>query len=284
MIKYINRLEEKMKGILYIVATPIGNLEDITLRALKILKEVDAIAAEDTRQTLKLLNHFEISKPLISYHRHNEDVKSNILIEKLNNGENIALVSDAGTPGICDPGEEVIKKAIEEKINVVPIPGACAMINALIASGIDTKEFNFLGFLPLNKKLRKEKLREIENSNKTIILYEAPHKMKNTLEDLRKILEDRKVVLARELTKIHEEFLRENISTLLEKIDDLKGEMILIIEGKKEKEILNNKLNELTLEEHYKYYEEQGLEKKEIIKRIAKDRNVNKNEIYMKFI
>ena len=273
-----------MKGILYIVATPIGNLEDITLRALKILKEVDAIAAEDTRQTLKLLNHFEISKPLISYHRHNEDVKSNILIEKLNNGENIALVSDAGTPGICDPGEEVIKKAIEEKINVVPIPGACAMINALIASGIDTKEFNFLGFLPLNKKLRKEKLREIENSNKTIILYEAPHKMKNTLEDLRKILEDRKVVLARELTKIHEEFLRENISTLLEKIDDLKGEMILIIEGKKEKEILNNKLNELTLEEHYKYYEEQGLEKKEIIKRIAKDRNVNKNEIYMKFI
>ena len=284
MIKYINRLEEKMKGILYIVATPIGNLEDITLRALKILKEVDAIAAEDTRRTLKLLNHFEISKPLISYHRHNEDVKSNILIEKLNNGENIALVSDAGTPGICDPGEEVIKKAIEEKINVVPIPGACAMINALIASGIDTKEFNFLGFLPLNKKLRKEKLREIENSNKTIILYEAPHKMKNTLEDLRKILEDRKVVLARELTKIHEEFLRENISTLLEKIDDLKGEMILIIEGKKEKEILNNKLNELTLEEHYKYYEEQGLEKKEIIKRIAKDRNVNKNEIYMKFI
>ncbi len=273
-----------MKGILFIVATPIGNLEDITLRALKILKEVDAIAAEDTRQTLKLLNHFEISKPLISYHRHNEDVKSNILIEKLNNGENIALVSDAGTPGICDPGEEVIEKAIEEKINVVPIPGACAMINALIASGIDTKEFNFLGFLPLNKKLRKEKLREIENSNKTIILYEAPHKMKNTLEDLRKILENRKVVLARELTKIHEEFLRENISTLLEKIDDLKGEMILIIEGKKEKEILNNKLNELTLEKHYKYYEEQGLEKKEIIKRIAKDRNVNKNEIYMKFI
>ena len=141
-----------MKGTLYIVATPIGNLEDITLRALNILKEVDVIAAEDTRQTLKLLNHFEISKPLISYHRHNEDVKSSILIEKLNNGENIALVSDAGTPGICDPGEEVIKKAIEENINVVPIPGACAMINALIASGIDTNEFCFLGFLPLNKK------------------------------------------------------------------------------------------------------------------------------------
>ena len=273
-----------MKGTLYIVATPIGNLEDITLRALKILKDVDIIAAEDTRQTLKLLNHFEISKPLISYHRHNEEVKSNLLIEKLTHGENIALVSDAGTPGICDPGEEVIKKAIEENINVVPIPGACAMINALIASGIDTKEFYFLGFLPLNKKLRKEKLKEIENSNKTIILYEAPHKMKNTLEDLESIVGDRKVVLARELTKIHEEFLRENIPALLEKMDNLKGEMILIIEGRHEKLENEHELSTLTLEEHYQYYQKQGFEKKEIIKKIAKDRNVNKNEIYMKFI
>ena len=273
-----------MNGTLYIVATPIGNLEDITLRALRILKEVDLIAAEDTRQTLKLLNHFEISKPLISYHRHNEDVKSDILIEKLINGENIALVSDAGTPGICDPGEQVIKMAIEKGINVIPIPGACAMINALIASGIDTKEFCFLGFLPLNKKLRKEKLEEIEKSEKTIIIYEAPHKMKNTLEDLNKILGDRKVVLARELTKIHEEFLRENIKELLEKIDNIKGEMILIIEGTKSKNNIENELAELTIEEHYKYYENQGLDKKEIIKRIAKDRNVNKNEIYMKFI
>ena len=180
-----------MNGKLYIVATPIGNLEDITLRALRILKEVDLIAAEDTRQTLKLLNHFEIAKPLISYHRHNEEIKSDILIEKLKNGENIALVSDAGTPGICDPGEEVIKKAIEENIEVIPIPGPCAMINALIASGISTKEFNFLGFLPLNKKLRKEKLEEIKKSEKTIIIYEAPHKMKSTLEDLKDILEDR---------------------------------------------------------------------------------------------
>ena len=222
-----------MNGILYIVATPIGNLDDITLRALKILKEVDLIAAEDTRQTLKLLNHFEISKPLISYHRHNEDVKSNILIEKLKNGENIALVSDAGTPGICDPGEEVIKKAIEEGITVIPIPGACAMINALIASGLPTKEFNFLGFLPLNKKLRKEKLKEIENSEKTIIIYEAPHKMKTTLLDLKNILKNRKIVLARELTKIHEEFIRKDIEELLQEIDGLKGEMILIIEGNK---------------------------------------------------
>ena len=273
-----------MNGKLYIVATPIGNLEDITIRALKILKEVDLIAAEDTRQTLKLLNHFEISKPLISYHRHNEDVKSNILIEKLENGENIALVSDAGTPGICDPGEEVIRKAIEEGITVIPIPGACAMINALIVSGLPTKEFNFLGFLPLNKKLRKEKLKEIENSEKTIIIYEAPHKMKTTLLDLKNILKNRKIVLARELTKIHEEFIRKDIEELLQEIDGLKGEMILIIEGNKVEDKEENVLNILSLEEHYKYYEKQGLDKKEIIKKIAKDRNVNKNEIYMKFI
>ena len=273
-----------MNGKLYIVATPIGNLEDITLRALKILKEVDIIAAEDTRQTLKLLNHFVISKPLISYHRHNEEIKSNILIEKLKKGENIALVSDAGTPGICDPGEEVIKKAIEEKIDVIPIPGACAMINALIASGVDTKEFCFLGFLPLNKKLRKEKIEEIKNSEKTIIIYEAPHKMKNTLEDLKEILKNRKIVLARELTKIHEEFIRKNIEELLEDVNNLKGEMILIIEGAEQEKSVENELNSLSLEDHYKYYEKQGFNKKEIIKKIAKDRNVNKNDIYMKFI
>ena len=273
-----------MKGKLYIVATPIGNLEDITLRALNILKNIDLIAAEDTRQTLKLLNHYEISKPLISYHRHNEDVKSEILIEKLNEGQDIALVSDAGTPGICDPGEVVIKKAIEEGITVVPIPGACAMINALIASGISTSEFIFLGFLPLNKKNRKQKLEEIKNSKKTIILYEAPHKMKNTLEDLKDIIGDRRITLARELTKIHEEFIRDNINNILDKIDSLKGEMILIIEGKNIEYNSQNELNELTLEEHYECYKKQGFDKKEIIKKIAKDRNVNKNEIYMKFI
>ena len=271
-----------MKGKLYIVATPIGNLDDITLRALKILKEVDIIAAEDTRQTLKLLNHYEISKPLISYHRHNEDVRSDILLEKLNNGQDIALVSDAGTPGICDPGEEVIKKAIKDGITVVPIPGPCAMINALIASGIDSKEFCFFGFLPLNKKLRREKLEQIKNIDKTIILYEAPHKMKNTLKDLSEILDNRQIVLARELTKIHEEFIRVDINELINQIDNLKGEMILIIEGNKCK-IKENELEDLSLEEHYLYYEKQGFDKKEIIKRIAKDRNVNKNEIYMQF-
>lgn len=273
-----------MIGKLYIVATPIGNLEDITLRALRVLKEVDLIAAEDTRQTLKLLNHYEINKPLISYHHHNEETKSEILIEKLRNGENIALVSDAGTPGICDPGEEVIKKAIEDNIEVIPIPGACAMINALIVSGISTKEFEFLGFLPLNKKLRRQKLKEIENSSKTIIIYEAPHKMKTTLGDLKEILKDRKIVLARELTKIHEEFIRKSIDELLSEIDTIKGEMILIIEGNKIDTEECKNFDEISLEDHYKLYEEKGLNKKEIIKQIAKDRNVNKNEIYMYFL
>ncbi len=272
-----------MSGKLYLVATPIGNLEDITLRALKILKEVDLIAAEDTRNTLKLLNHFEINKPLISYHRHNEDIKSDVLINKLKTGENIALVSDAGTPGISDPGEVIVEQAIKNNIEIIPIPGACAAINALICSGLNTKEFVFLGFLPINKKLRKEKLNEIKNEVKTSIIYEAPHKLKNTLEDLKDILGNRKVVLARELTKIHEEFIRGNIEQIIEKSDDLRGEIIIIIEGaeRHEEELF---LNNLSLDEHYKYYENMGLDKKEIIKRISKDRNVSKNDIYMNFI
>ena len=273
-------------GELYVVATPIGNLEDITLRAIKILKEVDVIIAEDTRHTLKLLNHLNISKPLISYHRHNEEQRKEMIIDKLKNGENIAIVSDAGTPGICDPGEVLIYECIKENIKVVPIPGACAMINALIASGISTKEFTFLGFLPLNKKLRKEKLEYIKNETKTVIIYEAPHKLKSTLEDLKEILEKRKVVIARELTKIHEEFIRGTIDEILEKADSLKGEIVLIIEGNKESNHHDNKNKfiEMSLDEHYEYYEKQGLSKKEIIKKIAKDRELAKNEVYQHFI
>ncbi len=272
------------KGILYLVATPIGNLEDITLRAIKVLKEVDLIAAEDTRQTLKLLNHLEISKPLISYHRHNEEVRKEILIEKLLNGQNVAVVTDAGTPAISDPGEEIVKKAIENEIKIVPIPGACALINALIASGLDTKEFSFYAFLPLNKKLRKNKLEEIKKDGKTVILYEAPHKLMSTLDDILKNLGDRYIVLAKELTKIHESFLRGNVSEILVNLEKNppKGEYIILIKG--EKIVEENELNKLSLEEHYEFYKNQGLEKKEIIKKIAKDRNVSKNEIYQKFI
>lgn len=269
-------------GKLYVIATPIGNLDDITIRAINILRNVDLIAAEDTRHTLKLLNHLEISKPLISYHRHNEQVKTQLLIDKLNDGKDIALVSDAGTPGICDPGQEIICKCIEGNIQVIPIPGACAMINALICSGIDTNEFTFLGFLPLNKKNRKEKLDEIKNLHKTVILYEAPHKLKSTLLDLRDILVNRKVVLARELTKIHEEFLRGTVEELLNKINNIKGEIVIIIEKSQHK--TKNIYENLPLEEHYKLYEKQGLDKKEIIKKIAKDKKVSKNEIYQHFL
>ena len=275
-----------MAGKLYLVATPIGNLEDITLRALKVLKEVDLIAAEDTRHTLGLLNHFEISKPLISYYKETEKIKSPILIEKLFNGTNIALVSDAGTPGISDPGEEIVKEAIKAQIEVVPIPGACAFVNALIASGMNTKEFSFVGFLSSNKKEKKDKLEELKYETKTLIFYEAPHKLKNTLEMMLEVFRDRNIVLARELTKLHEEFIRGKISTVLEQIVDIKGEFVILVEGnsisKQQKQILD--LNSLSLEEHYKYYEKDGLDKKDIIKKIAKDRNVSKNEIYQYFL
>ena len=274
------------KGILYVLATPIGNLEDITYRAINILKSVDIIAAEDTRHTLKLLNYYEISKHLISYHRHNEEIKSGELIKELKEGKDIALVSDAGTPGICDPGEVVIRKCIEEEIKVVPVPGACAFVNALISSGLNTDTFLFLGFLPLNKKNRKQKLEQIKESTQTTIIYEAPHKLQSTLKDLEEFVSDRNVVLARELTKIHEEFIRGNIKEIIEKSKDVKGEMIILIEGKPEitLEEKQQEFKNMSLEEHFSFYEKQGFDKKDIIKKIAKDRGVPKNEIYMHFM
>ncbi len=274
------------KGTLYLVATPIGNLEDITLRALKILREVDIIAAEDTRHTLKLLNHFEISKTLISYYKQIEKSKSDVLIPKLLEGKNIAIVSDAGTPGISDPGEEIVKQAIENGITVVPIPGACAFVNALIASGFNTREFSFIGFLSAQKKERKDKLEELKYETRTLIFYEAPHKLLSTLSTICEVFGDREVVLARELTKIHEEFIRGKISDVLNQMDEPKGEFVILVEGnnisKKDKELKN--LSELNIEEHYNYYEKQGLEKKEIIKKVAKDRNLSKNEVYQIFL
>ncbi len=274
-------------GKLYLVATPIGNLDDITYRAVKILNEVDVIAAEDTRHSLKLLNHLNISKPLISYHRHNEENKSELLINKLLKGENIALITDAGTPAISDPGEEVVKEAIKNNIDVIPIPGACALINALIASGMDTKEFVFYGFLPLNKKLRKNKFEEIKKENKTIILYEAPHKINQTLKDLLEEIGNINIVIARELTKIHEEFIRGKIKDIIDNYEEIKGEIIVIIEKNNtnnSNEELKQILLNMNLEDHYEYYKKQNLDKKEIIKKIAKDKNVSKNEIYMKLI
>ena len=272
-----------MNGRLYLVATPIGNLEDITLRALKVLEKVDVIAAEDTRHTLKLLNFYAITKPLISYHRHNEEVKSDVLIDKLKNGENIALVTDAGTPGISDPGEEIVKKAIENNIEIIPIPGACALINALICSGFNTKEFIFYGFLPINKKLRTKKLNEISKQNKTIILYEAPHKLLKTLNDILENIGDINCILAKEITKIHEEYIRGKISELISRKEEIKGEYVILLDLN-DNELEDCSKKEMPLEEQYEYYEKKGLEKKEIIKQIAKDRNTNKNEIYQKFL
>ena len=274
-----------MKGKIYLVATPIGNLEDITLRAIRILNEVDLIAAEDTRHTLGLLNHLEIKKPLVSYYKEIERQKSDYLIKEVLEGKNIAIVSDAGTPGISDPGEEIVKKAIEEGVEIIPIPGACAFVNALIASGFDTKEFSFIGFLPVNKKEKKDKLEVIKNETRTLIFYEAPHKMKATLETFKEVLGNRKIVLAREITKIHEEFIRSTIEEVLEK-EEYKGEFVILLEGSKEskQDIELKSLNELTLEEHYEKYKKDGFDKKEIIKKIAKDRNVSKNEIYQYFL
>lgn len=269
-------------GKLYLVATPIGNLQDITLRAINVLNEVDLICAEDTRQTLKLLNHLNIKKPLLSYHRHNEELRSKELIEKLENGNNIAIVTDAGTPAISDPGEGIVKESIKNNIEVIPIPGACAAINALIVSGLDTKEFSFYGFLPLNKKLRKEKFEKIKQDEKTTIIYEAPHRIKDTLKEIINNLDDREICICKELTKIHEKQYRGKASTLIDEIGEPKGEYIIIIEKYKIQN--DNELNNLTLDQQYKYYENMGFEKKEIIKKIAKDRNVNKNEIYKHFI
>ncbi len=271
-------------GKLYIVATPIGNLDDITLRAINVLKSVDIVVAEDTRHSLKLLNHLQISKPLMSYYRHKEEVKYEKILEKIKEGKNIAIISDAGTPIISDPGEVIVKAAIKENIEVIPIPGACAAITALMAGGVNTKKFVFYGFISINKKLRKKELEEIKKENKTIILYEAPHKIKNTLEDLKEYIPERKIIICRELTKIHEEFIRGTAEEVAKKITEPKGEYIILIDSNPEEVEEENELNKLTLEQHYKYYENQGLEKKEIIKKIAKDRNVNKNEIYMHFI
>lgn len=275
-----------MAGKLYLVATPIGNLEDITLRAIRVLKEADIIAAEDTRHTLQLLNHLQITKPLISYYKQTEKEKADYLLDKIEEGKKIALVSDAGTPGISDPGETIVKRAIERNITIIPIPGACAFITALIASGLSTSEFCFLGFLSVNITEKRKKLEENKEETKTLIFYEAPHKLKKTLEMMKEVLGNRKIVLARELTKIHEEYKNGTISEILEQMEEPKGEYVILVEGAKQnkEEMEKEKRNQLSLEEHYRYYEKQKMEKKEIIKLVAKERGVPKNEIYQYFL
>lgn len=272
-------------GKLYLVPTPIGNLKDITLRALEVLENVDLVAAEDTRQSLKLLNHFNIKKTLISYHKHNEQGKSMDLIEKIKDGKSIALISDAGTPGISDPGSIIVSKCIEENIDFEVLPGATAITTALVYSGLDTSKFIFRGFLPRENKDKRIIMEELKDRKETLVFYESPHRIRETLEFLRSNLGNRRISICRELTKLHEQILRVSLDESIEYYSekDIKGEFVLIVEGKREEEILEEeraKWEALSIEDHIKNYISEGLSKKEAIKKVAKDRKLSKSEIY----
>ena len=274
-----------MAGILYLCATPIGNLKDISFRVLEILKSVDVVAAEDTRNSIKLFNHFEINTPLTSYHEYNKVEKAVKLIEMLKNGQNIALITDAGTPGISDPGEVLVRMCHEEGITVTSLPGPVACIDALILSGFSTRRFVFEGFLPREKKERAEILAEIGKETRTVILYEAPHHLKGTLEDLRALGDERNIALCRELTKKYEEISRKTIAEAIEyyKDNEPRGEYVLVIEGLDKaalKEEEQKKWEEMTIEEHMAIYEQKGIDSKEAMKMVAKDRGVSKRDIY----
>lgn len=274
-----------MAGMLYICATPIGNLEDITLRTLRILKEVDLIAAEDTRHSIKLLNHFEIKTPMTSYHEFNKHDKAKLLVEKMAAGTSIALITDAGTPAISDPGEELVKQCHEAGIEVTSLPGPSAFVTALTISGKATRRFCFEAFLPYDKREREEVLAELQKETRTIILYEAPHKLKRTLKDLYGALGDRSLSLCRELTKKHETNVRTTISEAMVYYEtaEPRGEFVIVIEGIKRQELKaeeNKKFLAMRVTEHVEYYMEQGMDKKDAMKKAAKDRGVGKREIY----
>jgi len=272
-------------GTLYVVPTPIGNLKDITLRALEVLEAADLIAAEDTRQSLKLLNHFNIKKPLLSYHKFNEQNKSKNIIELLKEGKNVALVSDAGTPGISDPGSVIIKKCIEEQIEFVVLPGATAVTTALVYSGLGTDKFVFLGFFPRETKERKKLVEEIIDRGETLIMYEAPHRLLETLDYLRESIGNRDLAVCRELTKLHEEIFRGNLRGAAEHFGSkqIKGEIVLVIRGKSKEEIRREKRAEwenMSIQEHIISYIDKGFSKKESIKLVSSDRGMPKSEIY----
>lgn len=274
-----------MPGTLYLCATPIGNLEDITYRVLRTLKEVDLIAAEDTRNSIKLLNHFEIETPMTSYHEYNKIDKGRTLIAKLLEGQNIALITDAGTPAISDPGEELVKMAHEAGITITSLPGACACITALTLSGLPTRRFAFEAFLPTDKKERSQILDSLKNETRTLIIYEAPHHLIKTLEDLLLALGNRNATVCRELTKKHETVFKTTLENALNyyKENEPKGECVIVIEGRTFTELKEESRAEwqkLSIEEHVNMYMEQGLDKKEAMKAAAKDRGVSKQDIY----
>ena len=272
--------DRKAPGTLWVVPTPIGNLEDITLRGLRVLREADKVAAEDTRNTRKLLTHFEIHKPLVSYHEHNERQRSQSLLRDLEAGLSIALVSDAGMPGISDPGVEVIRRVIERNLPLEILPGASAFVNALVGSGLPNDRFVFEGFLSREKKERKKRLENMKEEERTMIFYESPHRMKDTLKDMAEIFGPRRGSIGRELTKRYEEFIRGELPTIMEALEKSprKGEMVLVVEGfhgKKEKAF-----QDLTIEEHLLLVMETGVSKKEAVKKVAKDRGIPKREVY----
>ncbi|HBE10626.1 MAG TPA: 16S rRNA (cytidine(1402)-2'-O)-methyltransferase [Lachnospiraceae bacterium] len=278
-----------MEGILYLVATPIGNLEDMTYRAVRILKEADIIAAEDTRNSIKLLNHFEISTPMTSYHEFNKYDKADYLIGRLSDGQNIALITDAGTPGISDPGEVLVEKCFNAGITVVPVPGACAAVNALIASGQPTRRFAFEAFLPADKKERKAVLESLKDETRTIIVYEAPHRLVKTLKELMENLGDRSLTLCKELTKKHESFIKTTFAEalLMYENEEPRGEFVLVIRGKSAEEILQDKAaawENISVTEQVSRYEAEGMTRKEAIKKTAEERGVPKREVYAEVV
>ena len=274
-----------MPGKLYLCATPIGNLEDMTLRVLRTLKEVDLIAAEDTRNSIRLLNHFEIKTPMTSYHEYNKIEKAHDLIRQMKDGKNVALITDAGTPGISDPGEELVKMCHEEGIEVTSLPGACACITALTVSGRPTRRFCFEAFLPSDKKEKQAVLKELKEETRTIVLYEAPHRLVRTLEELLEALGNRSITICRELTKKHETVFLTTIEEALAhyRETDPKGECVLVIEGKSREELQKEERKQwegVSLEEHMKIYTDQGLDRKDAMKQVAKDRGVPKRDVY----
>lgn len=274
-----------MAGMLYICATPIGNLEDITLRTLRILEEVDLIAAEDTRHSIKLLNHYEIKTPMTSYHEFNKYDKAAQLVEKMKQGTNIALITDAGTPAISDPGEELVKQCHAAGIEVTSLPGPSAFVTALTISGKPTRRFCFEAFLPYDKKERAQVLEELKTETRTIMLYEAPHKLKKTLKDLYEALGDREISLCKELTKKHETNFRTTLSGAIAyyEQEEPRGEFVLVIEGISIEALKEDEMQEflaMTIEEHMQFYMDQGVDKKEAMKKVAKDRGVSKRDIY----
>jgi 16S rRNA (cytidine1402-2'-O)-methyltransferase len=272
---------ENNNPTLFLVATPIGNLEEITYRAVRILQEVDCIAAEDTRNTIKLLNHFQITTKLTSHHEHNINQSMPKIIELLKSGKNIALVSDAGYPAISDPGYELVKEAINNQINVVPISGANACLNALVVSGIVPQPFLFYGFLNHQDKKKKKELMELNKKQETFVLYESPHRIKKTLQLMLEILRDRNIALCRELTKKHEEILRGTIQDILDVVDTIKGEMVIVVEGRENIEELE--VFDIPVKEHVEEFINSGYSTKDAIKEVAKIRKVNKNEIYNEY-